>query len=458
MPGQYTTTTLDQAVADVGNRLGDPNGVRWTTAEVAIYVQDALRVWGALTNAFRDSLTFNTAAFQTNAPFYDLGTVAPGLRGMTLTLNDLLHRIEYTLLEALNVGLAWAGTPQFTLGDLVQAIDRRRAQFLMGTGAVVTRSTMAIAPPPDGRVPLDQSIISLRRVAWTTVDGSTRALQRDDEWSANAYSRTWPQNPGRPRVVSVAVTEPLYMQLIPPPDDTGIIDLCAVVHGPALTATTALLGVPDDWAWVLYYGALADLLGRDGLAFDPLRAAYCEARFQHGLRLAAQAAVVLTARLDNVPCRIASIPDADSFRAGWQTPSQTPTMVLTLGQTLLATTPAADLHAPSGYAVTLDVVRNAPVPLNGTAFLPVGPEVLDAIYDYAQHLALCKEGPTELQAAQPLLDRFFKAAGAYRSWQAALQPMRKALLGQQSQDRRGTAANTRPTQDVQDGPAPGVTV
>jgi hypothetical protein len=167
---------------------------------------------------------------------------------------------------------------------------------------------------------------------------------------------------------------------------------------------------------------------------------------------------VLTARIDNVVCRVCALPDLDQFQRSWQTTPGTPTRVGTLGQNLLVCAPPATTNAPSGYAITLDLVCNAPVPLLPAQNLQIGPELLDPLLDYAQHLALFKEGPTELQAAQALLERFFRAAGVYDQWQQALMAQRKALLGQQSQDRRGAAPLHRPTEEPQQAATPGATL
>jgi hypothetical protein len=73
------------------------------------------------------------------------------------------------------------------------------------------------------------------------------------------------------------------------------LDLITVDQGAALTAgVPTILGVPDDWAWVVKFGALADVLSLDGLAADPARAAYAKARWEQGVQQARTAAVVLT--------------------------------------------------------------------------------------------------------------------------------------------------------------------
>ncbi len=458
--GTYTTTTLAQAVSAVSARLSDPGQVHWSAAELTQYLYDALRTWNALTSTFKGTITFNTSdpALNSNTPFFDLPTLAPGLRGYTYTTDDAMYMLEYMLLEALSAGTAWNGTDQFGYDDLRSALQRRRDQFLLETAARVERTLIATASPPDGRVPLPETLVTLRRLAWVALDGTITPLQREDEWSANAYMASWVQHPAAtPRVYSVAATAPLYAQLIPVPSVSGTLDLCRVPRGADLTPTIPL-GIPDDWVWVVIFGGLADLLGRDGLALDAQRAQYCEQRWQHGLRLAQSAPCVLTARINNVVCPVGALPDLDQFSASWQTTVGQPRRVVTLGQNLLIPVPPPSANAPSGWSISCDVVRNALLPASPSAYLQIGPEQLDVIYDYAQHLALFKEGAAAVATAQPLLDRFFRAAGVEATWQQALARSRKALLGQQSQDRRGASPNHDSNADIQTGVSPGASL
>lgn len=437
--GSYTAATLAQAQTAVLQRLSDSSGVHWTTTEITRYLQEAIRTWNAYTMAFRDSCVFSSVEDQT---FYDLPTVAPTERGQTLTDADAINLLCYHLEEPIPTGSTWNGSSQFALTDLVQAIQRRRDQFLVETSSVVVNTPVpVISPPPDGRIALSELVVTLRRAAWITVDGAITPLFRDDEWSANAYQPAWVQTPAAtPRVISVGVTPPLYAQVIPPPLDSGVLDLCIVQRGAALgltlDTTPTPLGIPNDWAWVVVFGALADLLNRDGLALDPGRGAYAEARWTQGIALASAASVVLTARIDNVICGVAALPDADTFSRSWQTTSGTPRRVLTLGQTLVALAPPPDA-GDTDYAITLDVVRNAPVPTASVDYLQIGAEYLDTIYDYAQHLALIKEGGQQLQTSMEILNRFMAAARVQSTWQKALTPQRQALLEQTVQDRRG---------------------
>jgi len=225
--------------------------------------------------------------------------------------------------------------------------------------------------------------------------------------------------------------------LIPPPLDTGTLDLLTVDKGPAVdpSSPTAVLGVPDDWAWVVTYGALSCLLGRDGLAFDPMRAAYCDQRWTQGIALCAAASVVLTARVENQTRLITSFNDLDRYSRSWQTQRAQPRMPALMGHNMLGLSPVPNTPSASpSYAITLDVVRNAPIPRALNQVVQIAPAYIDSVLDYAQHLALFKEGGAQLGAAMPLLESMFSEAGVSSQIDQGNVSDRAAMLGQTSQE------------------------
>ncbi len=433
----YATTTLAQAQVDLAARLADPTFVRFTQPELTLYLQEALRTFNVLSGGhFRDTGVFPTVAGQA---FYDLAGLLPGAIGYTVTDRSLVQTLEYHLLEP-PTPTAWTGSQQFTLSDLVLALQRRRDLFLLETGMVLTHSTPTITPSQGGRFDLDQSIITVRRAAFTNGTGTTTPLHREDVWAFNHFSTGWVQQPGRAPIVpfgySVGEVPPLTMQVVPPPSDRGILDLVTVSRGTILNpATPVVMGVPDDWTWLLKWGALSDLLSKDGLAADPLRAAYCEARWDHGIKLAKQASLVWSARVNNVVVQVASLQEADQYQALWQSVSGSPTRVLSTGSPLVALSPVPNTNP---YSVTVDLVRNAPVPVAAGDFLQVGPELLTCIYDYAEHLCYVKEGGPALQTAQPLLDRFLRVCGVSQGIDWTSTPNAKPLREQNQADQRQT--------------------
>lgn len=439
--GTYTTTTLGDAIGEMGSRLADPLHVRWTEAELTFYIRDALRTFNALTNHFRDSATFSTTNKQA---FYDLATVAPGLRAMTVTTTEIVDQILYMLMEPALNGTTWMGTAQYSLSDVLSAIQQARDTFLLETGVVVTSSVLPVDPiPADGVLDLEESIINVRRVAWGAAGGIIAPLRREDQWGLVNYRVGWQTiRTASPLAYSVSAQPPLQLQIAPVTNQPGDVHLLTLDRGtvPDLLDSTQSLGVPDDWAWVVTFGALTQLFQRDGLAVDPGRAQYCESRWNDGLKRAKMAAVVLSAYVNGTWTPLGSVPDADKFSSDWQVVSGIPRRVLTMGQTLIGLWPPAGIPSAGGsYSVTLDVVRNAPVPQFLGDYLQVGPELLNDILDYAQHVALIKEGPGQVETSMGLLEQFTGLCGTQIKIQIGSGPDEPAMVQQTVQDQRMTA-------------------
>lgn len=294
----YTAPTFAQAKAALASRLNDTGMVHWTDEELGVYLVEALRTWGAWTAHWRDRGSFQT---QQGEAFYDLPTALPTLRGQTVTNWDVIRSIQYKLIEPPTPS-AWSGTEQFSLDQIIAAVQRRRDLFLQETGGVLTRTTTVQTPPASGRIPLDETVLTVRRAGWRpTATQLMLPLIRSDEWGASHFSPRWTASVRPPTSYSVSVTPPLTMQLIPPGNGAeGTLDLLSVSRGTSITdpLTEVPLGIPNDFAWVVEYGALWDVLSGDGLALDSQRAKYCENRWIQGIEMAKKAAVVMDAGVE----------------------------------------------------------------------------------------------------------------------------------------------------------------
>jgi hypothetical protein len=384
----------------------------WTDTELGLILAEALRTYGSITQFWKERGVFNTVA---GTPFYDLTLQLPALLGQTLTDRDMILQLQYALME--NKGISsqssWLGTEQFTLDDLTQALQRRRNQLLVETGIMLTNSQPAVPPSPIGRVPLDQSVIDVRWASWVGLDDDGDPvyyrLQRSDEFALNAFTRGWAQNASRPTEYSVAVTPPVSLQLAPPPNDVGSLDMLSVNAGanfdPANSATR--LGIPDDLAWVLKWGALADLFARAGLSQDLLRARYCEMRWRQGVEIARMQSPLMNAQIQGSEIQISSLEDLERFDTTyWRNTSDQPTKVGVCGYNMIALSKVPD----AVYSVTGDVARKAPIPVNDGEYVQMSKEELDVILDYAEHVAVSKQGGDTLTNSLPLMNNFYRMA------------------------------------------------
>lgn len=427
----YTLVTLTQAEADLAARLYDTGAqMFWSDAEKGAYITEALRTWNSLTNFWRDDFSFS---LQPNVVWYDITnqTTAPNtLRPHTVTDVDLYTLIQYHFLEPAT-GATWTGSLQFSAEDLRQAVQRRRDEILSSTGCSIARSTVAAVA---GRITLPETVIDIRRMAW--LPGSVYPISPmwpDDIWALVSGQRQFIGSPtGVPEQYRVSTEPPLNFETDKQPAVSGNYELLTVDAEADLDLLTpATFGIPDDFTWVAKFGAMGDLLNRDSNARDPLRARYCNLRYQQGLAVLYEAPAILAARIGGsgeceVPVMFPSILDidsvqnADNFRNGWQAETPTrPDLLLISGLNLIgfAATPDA------AYTVTLTVVENAPV----TSPLQLSKDDYDSILDYAVHLASFKMGGLEFMATMPLLQRFLKRAALYNSKLSQLGEYQKAI-------------------------------
>lgn len=429
----YAYITLAQAQTELANRLDDYNSIFWTTPELTFYLQEALRTWQALTGAWRGRMTFDTIA-PVSPPniWYDLTAQTGSLVSYNITDAYLISEMCYHLIEPQLVASAWVGSDQFTLDDLVQALQRRRDQFLVETGMVCSQQFLNAAAAPIGRLGLPDNIIDVRRVAWIDAQtGLFTQLYKSDEWGAESFQATWataPANP--PQEYSTAASPPITLQFIPPPLNNGQIELIAVAAGTALNPAAnsgngTLLGIPDNFAHVVKWGALADLLGRDGQPHDPFRAQYCDQRWKEGIMAARLHTSVVTSYLNGVQVFPDSVHSLDSYNRNWQNVTGGPPSTLgVMCWNLIAVTPN-DGNGP--YSVTMDVLQNAPVPSAPTDQLQIGREELDAILSYAQHLAAFKEAGQEFSESTTLYQRMVELAQVKNARLKAAVPFYEAL-------------------------------
>jgi hypothetical protein len=416
--GNYDWLTFAQAKSQLAQRLDDLGNVHWSDVENGLYIQEALTTWQALTGYWRDRGVFTLTA---STPFYDVTTLLRNGGGVlilqyTTTDADLVKIIEYQLLEPPTI--PWTGTNQFTLAELTDALEGTRDNFLVESGCVITHSVVNVPPAPDGRFQVDDHVIDVRRVAWLpTVPGTNLKhvpLWFSDEFAAGGYEVGWNLNPGDPESHSIIGPPPLQVQLIPVPLDKGQCDLLTVNSGAALNpAGPVVLGVPNNFSWVVKWGALADLLSQDGEPRDDFRANYCRQRYDEGCEIARLMPVILNCGLNEIQVFPQAVAELDSFRPDWAGTDSAPDSVGVAGQNIIAIAPPPDNVVP--YSFRADVVRNAVVPSLDADFVQIGREYWDPILDEAFHIAIWKCGGQEFADTLPSHQAFVRSAANYNS-------------------------------------------
>ena len=428
MPFAYET--LGNAIADLGRRLYDANTQFWSPAELTVWIQDALQTWNALTGFWRDSQTFTLSANNNNF-WYDLSSVAGTIRPSSTTDNALIQQIEYVLLEPLTATypLTWTGSNQYSVQDLLNALNEVRDDLLGITGCTLTQTLIAAATNNRSTV-LADSVIDIRRVAWLPAAPNAvffnSPLRQGDDRELQDFQPQYLSNAnGTPSNWRISAEVPLTFSVDTLPAVAGNYETLTVNAGTALNANNnTVLPIPNDWTWVLRFGALAQLFSRDGLARDDLRAKYCFQRYQEGLGLLTSAPALLSAILGNNTLQIDAVRNGDDFGPSWQNNSfATPNTIYTAGLNLIAFSPAANSNA----TIVAQVVENAPLPANNNDQIQLGRDDLVAVLGYAEHLAALKMGGQEFMATLPLYQDFLKRAALYNSKLTALGSFQKPM-------------------------------
>ena len=409
----FTHTRWGDLQVALAARLDDPNNVFWSQAENFRYLTEALRAWNAYAQYFRERDAFPITTPVAGSFFFNvlqLPKLAP-----TVTDQELILEIQNCLIEPENA-TAWTGSEQFTYQLIADTITRRRNQFLLETGMVISQSgDVPAVPPSAGRYLLDDKTIDVRRVAWRAIldDGVTPGdysfLWRTDEAALTNWFRGWNNPAAEPSAYSVAASSPLTLQLAPPPNDEGFMNLLTIQTGPALDPANGptILGIPDDYCWIIKYGVLQDLLSGNSPVVDLTRADYCQARWDEGIALARISASILNVSINEMPVEVGPVEAQDAFNANWMnsTPGA-PYAILSAGWNLFAAFPIPD----GVYGFSCDIIRNMPIPSGPANFVQIGREFIDTILDYSVHLASFKMGGQEFTSSHPNYESLVKMA------------------------------------------------
>ncbi len=200
---------------------------------------------------------------------------------------DLLSEVQAAVLEPRDGGQTWPSA-RWTKTEVVALLTQRQDRFLKET---LLLASINILPVLSGATSVDlpDDWMITYHAAWRSADGAFQPLHPADATTADLGEPTWLSAPGTPVVWSDGDTPVPTLRLMPTPDADGQVWLIYAARGEAPAGdplSPTLLTTPDDFCVFLRYGVLADLFGKQGRMFDPLRAAACEAKYREGIDLA----------------------------------------------------------------------------------------------------------------------------------------------------------------------------
>lgn len=423
MPTQYLHTTYAQAKAILAEHLADPDQVFYSNIELGLYIKEALRFWGSATGYWRETVKLDTVVGQA---FYDIRD-ATDLAGTSTPLatevmdRDILTDITFALMEPEITawGGGWIGSEQFTLEELTTLLQQAVNNFLRETGSIAAAGSYPVNPGVN-RVDLLSTVIQVLRASIREVGsiGQPLTLWPADQQSIETTTRSaWQPAVNRPKSYAITYNPNLSLDLWPAPQVNSTLAIHAVEAQAALTpgASATILSIPNDLTWALKYAVMADALSGDGLARAPQMAQYCTQRWQQAIGLMDSYQSILWADLAGRRVSPTSLAQLEIQRPGWNTSTGSPKSIHQLNWNLFAINPVPN----SVSTIVLECVRRSPLPSIDTDFIQLGPEFMEALYDYAQHIAQFKLQGPEFASTMGLLENTIEAATDYVNSQGA---------------------------------------
>lgn len=392
--GSYSWLTMTQAVQQLGQRLNvTPSSTTlWTPAELQIYIETSLKMFNSLTWQWRADFQYNDPVNLWNS----LGLLPGSPRLRTTTDVDCYTEMEYMLLEPPSGG-TWTGTSQFNISVMSQALQRRRDEIIQLTNCNQSLSTGIPLVPNTIRTELPDTVIDVERVRYIPVSGNPNTLYRDDTVSQEFYEAPIYQlQPGTPQTFSLSSEPPLSFQVDIPPAQPGTYEAIVLQSGaPFNPPTPTLLGIPDDFAWVLEWGALADLLGQESESTDRERSEYALKRYQDGLQLMMKSPWIMLGKVNGVAVSLDSIVSMDRYSPEWDSnPIGFGPVIVVGGMDFIG--------APVGQGIGVTVLGNAPILDSTGTYVQVSRSDWDCVILLAQARAAWKQGGAEFKASLEL--------------------------------------------------------
>lgn len=204
---------------------------------------------------------------------------------MSTTDQQILTEVQYALLETPNSGASLT-SDLWSLAEVLQALNDAQTAFLQDSLLLFQRTTLPSVPGTK-RFPVPSDWLATARVAWQTPTGTYSELPKHDSLQADFATPAWDSDSLPAPVGYMDVQLPsLEIQLEPLPSVGGLIHLLYAAVGATLANTGVALLVPDEFAPYVKWKTLQILLSKIGRGQDPVRAGYCQQRYDEGVLVA----------------------------------------------------------------------------------------------------------------------------------------------------------------------------
>lgn len=424
--GSFSYITLGQLRGELLQRLQDPNGLFTSAAEANLYLNEGLRLLNAQTAQWNADYQFD---FNPGDTWKTLN-VAGSPRQRTITDVDLYTQMEAMLMEPMSGG-TWTGTAMYNIGILSAALQYRRDELLLQSAANPVNVFLPV-PVLTQRTVLPDSTLDVFRVRMMPADSTLEmpyVLGREDVSSVASFGPLLTIQTGPPDSWMITANPPLSFDCSSPPNQPGKWDTILLYAGqPFNPPSPTLVNLPDDWTPAILYGALADVLANSPEGRDSSRAKYCLQRYEQLKKAMLHLPWLVHASVANVDVDTPSYKEMDSWLQNWESrqPADDP-MIVVGGIDLVALAP----FVPSTGAIVssvLTVIGNAPIPANDNSEIQLSRDGVDALLNYAQHIASFKMGGKDFALTVPLFEQFEAYCRKKNAQYAALGIFRPEML------------------------------
>jgi hypothetical protein len=461
--GSFAWLTLSDGINQLGARLAaqpltDPPTTFWGYTEAKNYIFRALQIFNVLTNTWRMDFQFtspnlwNSLGSLANSPrlrtatdiqsytmleWYLLEPPSGGVwTGTTqFALSDLVNALQIRRDEVLQISASndvllpniplTPNTRRTFLPDTT--LDCTRVRYLAlqtSPTATGTSGASSIIVSSSPNIAVGQLVSGTGIAPWATVSsisGTTinlslpntgavsgtinfyapTTLYRDDTVALEWYESPLYQLPsGTPQTFQLSSEPPLSFDVDIPPAQPGVYEAVVSQSGTPFSPPAAtLLGIPNDWAYLLEYAALADLLSREAEATDRQRASYFAKRYIDGLKVMQNTPWIMLGNVNGIACSVDALEVTDRYSVGWDlNPSDFGPVIVTAGMDFIA--------ASVGSSIGLTVLANAPLLDPSGTYLQVSRDQWEQVLNEAQFLASIKMSGAEFMAATELDKEF----------------------------------------------------
>lgn len=205
---------------------------------------------------------------------------------MAITDQQVLGEIQDHLLEPNNSGASWASN-KWTFDEVVALADSREKQFVKESGILLKHAALSVVLPQVTRHALPDDWIATQRAVWVSVASAYTEIPRSDTWESTNSIAQWTFNAVYvPQLYTDGESQTLTLMTMPPVDASGQIQILYVYLSATLTGLGVNFTVPDEFVPCIKWGIMEDMLSKVGRAMDPIRAAYCGARYREGVEAA----------------------------------------------------------------------------------------------------------------------------------------------------------------------------